>query len=70
MSGDATSMVMVTMADVRRARMCSRGARAFFDRHALDWDAFLSDGIGSDQLEATGDAMAMKVVEVARGRQQ
>lgn len=70
MSGDANSMVMVTMADVRRARMCSRGARAFFDRHTLDWDAFLRDGIGSDLLEATGDAMAMKVVEVARGRQQ
>ena len=61
---------MVRMEHVRAARMCSRGTRAFFERHGLDWAAFLREGISSEQLEATRDAMALKVVEVARGRKQ
>lgn len=61
--------VIVTMRDIRAARMCSSGTRAFFKRHGLDWWKFLRDGLPADQLEATGDAMALKVVEIARGRQ-
>lgn len=57
------------MADVRAARMCSRGVRAFFDRHGLNWEQFLSEGIPVEQVEATGDFMALQVAEVARGRQ-
>lgn len=60
--------VTVTMEHVRAARMCSRGARAFFERHGLDWQRFLTEGLPAEQIEATGDAMALKVVEVARGR--
>lgn len=60
---------VVTMADVRRARMCSRGARAFFERHGLDWDAFLREGIPARALIDTGDVLALRVVEVARGQQ-
>lgn len=62
--------VMVTMADVRAARMCSRGTRAFFERHGLDWQTFLAAGLPASVIAATGDAMALQVVEVARGRQQ
>ena len=60
--------VIVTMRDVRAAGMCSRGPRAFFKRHGLDWNRFLEEGIPAEELEATGDALAMQVVEVARGR--
>lgn len=60
--------VMVKMEHVRAARMCSRGARAFFVRHGLDWERFLREGLPAEQIEATGDAMAIKVAEVARGR--
>lgn len=60
--------VTITMEHVRAARMCSRGARAFFERHGLDWQRFLAEGLPAEQIEATGDAMALKVVEVARGR--
>lgn len=63
-----TTGVTVTMEHVRAARMCSRGARAFFERHGLDWQRFLAEGLPAEQIEATGDAMALKVVEVARGR--
>ena len=59
----------VTMQHVRKARMCSRGARAFFTRHGLDWAEFLRAGLPIEQIEATGDAMALKVCEVARGQQ-
>jgi hypothetical protein len=64
------SEVRVFMKDIRSAKMCSKGARAFFSRHHLDWEDFLRNGINSDKLEATGDAMALEVVEVARGRKQ
>lgn len=61
---------MVRMEHIRAAKMCSRGARDFFVRHGLDWNQFLKQGLPATELEATGDAMAMKVVEVARGRKQ
>lgn len=65
-----TDDVMVKMCHIRQARMCSSGAREFFQRHGLDWAAFLKEGIPSKELAATRDAMALQVVEVARGRQQ
>lgn len=49
--------------------MCSRGARAFFERHGLDWQRFLREGVSASELEATGDALAHRVAEVARGKQ-
>lgn len=58
--------VMVKMSHIREAKMCSRGARAFFEVHGLDWQAFLHEGIAAEKLEATGDHMALEVVKVAR----
>lgn len=60
------AVVKVTMQHVRQANMCSRGARQFFMRHGLDWQKFLSEGLDSDIIEATGDAMAIEVVKVAK----
>jgi hypothetical protein len=48
--------------------MCAKGARAFFRRHGLDWSQFIREGIDAEMLVATGDAMAMKVVEHAKRR--
>lgn len=62
--------LLIRMEHVRAAKMCSRGARAFFRRHDLDWDTFLSVGLPAEVILATGDAMAAQVVEVARGREQ
>ncbi|WP_207950788.1 hypothetical protein [Marinobacter sp. JSM 1782161] len=64
------SELTVTMRDIRAAKMCSRGTRAFFRRHDMDWDKFLREGLPASEFERTGDAMALQVVEVARGRQQ
>lgn len=58
----------ITMRDVRAAKMCSRGARDFLSRHGIDWSEFIKRGIDAAVIEATGDAMAKKVVEVARER--
>ncbi|MFK1176674.1 hypothetical protein ACIUZU_00345 [Pseudomonas aeruginosa] len=49
-----------------RQGYCHGRAREFFKRHGLDWMAFLQDGIDSDLLIATGDALALKLVEHAR----
>lgn len=65
-----SEQVLVKMEHIRAARMCSRGARTFFERHGLDWQKFLKDGLPAETLAATGDAMALQVVEVARGRKQ
>ena len=45
--------------------MCSRGARAFFARHGLDYGRFLREGLPAEQIRATGDAMALQVVAIA-----
>jgi len=64
------SEIRVTMRHVRQCKMCSRGARAFFDRHGLDWSEFLRAGLPVEALEQTGDAMAIQVAAAARAEQE
>jgi hypothetical protein len=59
----------IRMTDLRAAKMCSRGARRFFEQHGLDWQDFLKNGIPASALAATGDHMALTLVEMARGKQ-
>lgn len=59
-------MATVLHRHMRELGYCNRGARDFFARHGLDWRAFLASGIDADRLTATGDAMALKVVERAK----
>ncbi|WP_414612295.1 hypothetical protein [Stenotrophomonas pavanii] len=58
----------VTIDDVRAAGLCVNGTRVWFARHDLDFRAFLRDGCTAETLLATGDAMALRVVERARIR--
>lgn len=65
--------VIVTMRHLRtipgfsaRAGFCARGGRAFFDRYGLDWGDFVRNGIPAAQLTATGDALALALVDHAR----
>jgi len=60
--------VMVTINDLRAARMCGRAARPWFIRHDLDWNAFITVGIDAEVLRTTGDALALKVIAVAEER--
>lgn len=57
--------VIVTMRHVRQARLCARGARAFFQRHGLDYSRFVSCGLPAEQIRATGDAQALLVADIA-----
>ena len=60
--------VTVTIDDVRAVGLCVNGTRVWFARHDLDFRAFLRDGCVAGTLLATGDAMALRVVEHARIR--
>ncbi len=61
-----TADIVVTMRDVRAAKGCSNGARMFCKKHNIDWSEFLRVGVKASVLEATGDAMALNLVEVAK----
>ncbi|MEC5319048.1 hypothetical protein VSX61_08870 [Brenneria populi subsp. brevivirga] len=59
--------VFVTMDHIRAAGGCAPGARTWFRRYGLDFRAFLRDGgISADKLLATGDALAVRTVTIAR----
>lgn len=59
------------MSDLRKAKMCARGSRAFFLSKCWDWKDFLENGIDLEIVEQTNDAMAQQVVEyVKNGREQ
>ena len=60
--------MIVTIDDVRAAGLCVNGTRVWFARHDLDFRAFLREGCTAETLLATGDAMALRVVEHARIR--
>jgi len=60
--------LIVTLQDIRAARLCLQGARPWFRRHGFDWQGFLAGGIAADRLAATGDALALRVIDEARKR--
>ena len=55
----------IYMSDLRKAKMCARGSRAFFLSQGWDWQEFLKNGIELEVVKASKDAMALQVVEVA-----
>ncbi|MGO8241348.1 hypothetical protein ACC806_34990 [Rhizobium ruizarguesonis] len=63
-------MSRITITDVRDAGHCVRGAREWFDRHGLDFRAFLKDGISEEDFLATGDAIAGEVVKSKHQRER
>jgi len=62
-------MTRVTIQDLRASRLCFQGARPWFARHGLDWQAFLREGLEADVLTATGDALALRVIAIAEARE-
>lgn len=60
----------IYISDLRKAKMCARGSRAFFLARGWDWQDFLKNGRDAQDFINTNDAMAMQVVEVANGQQQ
>lgn len=60
--------VIVTINDLRTAKMCARAARPWFVRHGLSWSDYIARGIDADSLTATRDVLALKVVAIAETR--
>lgn len=59
---------VITIDHVRAAGLCVNGTRTWFARHDLDFRTFLREGCDAETLLATGDAMALRVVEHARNQ--
>ncbi len=60
----------IYMSDIRKAKMCARGTRAFFISQGWDWQDFLKNGREAQDFINTKDAMALQVVEVAKNGKQ
>lgn len=54
--------------DVRAAKLCCGGARAWFRNHDIDWRAFIEQGVPANVLADTGDPLALRVVAAAEQR--
>jgi hypothetical protein len=49
-----------------RPGFCRGGARAWFRAHGMDWTDFVRNGIAADALTATGDGLALALVDWAQ----
>jgi hypothetical protein len=45
---------------------CVPGARLWCAANKIDFDKFLTEGLMASEFEATGDAIALELVQVAR----
>lgn len=59
-------MMPITMTHIRQANLCSSGTRAWFEKQGFSWPDFLKNGISIEKFEATGDALALRVVKIAK----
>lgn len=62
----ADTQVVVTIAHVIESKMCVRGTKNWMEHHGLDFRKFLADGYPVETIEATGDALGLRVCDVAR----
>lgn len=62
-------MILITINDVRKAGHCVAGARRWFEGHGIDFREFVRDGIDAETLAATGDALALQVIEAKAQRE-
>jgi hypothetical protein len=60
-------LLIITTKHCRLAGFCIvPGVRDFCARNSFDYKSFIKHGITADKVIATGDAMAAKVVAIAR----
>jgi hypothetical protein len=57
---------IVTVAHIKKARLCTRGARTWANRHGFDYMKFLHEGCPASVIEATGDSLGRRVAAIAR----
>lgn len=60
--------LIVTRTDIDELGYCARGARRWAARMGLSWPDFVARGIDAEILRATGDAMALRLVDHVMSR--
>lgn len=55
---------------IRQAKLCMGGARDWFKRHGWNWSDFVTNGRPSEDFVATGDPLALRMVEAAEEEQR
>ena len=63
-------IVIATHEDAKALGYCNAGLRKWFPRDGVSFDDFRRDGVTTDWLRATGDAMAMRLAEAVEQREQ
>jgi len=58
--------LMINIKHAKALKYCSKGVRNFFNKHGLDYSAFVTTGVPASKIMATNDLMAIRMVEVAR----
>ena len=62
--------VIATHEEAKALGYCNAGLRKWFPRDGVSFDDFRKDGVTTDWLRATGDAMAMRLAEAVEQREQ
>ena len=62
--------VIATHEDAKALGYCNAGLRKWFPRDGVSFDDFRRDGVTTDWLRATGDAMAMRLADAVEQREQ
>ena len=62
--------VIATHEDAKALGYCNAGLRKWFPRDGISFDDFRRDGVTTDWLRATGDAMAMRLADAVEQREQ
>ncbi len=62
--------LIATHEDAKALGYCNAGLRKWFPRDGVSFDDFRKDGVTTDWLRATGDAMAMRLAESVEQREQ
>jgi hypothetical protein len=55
--------MIVTHDDAKAFGYCNAGLRRWFPRNGVTFDDFRKNGVTTDWLRATGDAMALRLAE-------
>jgi hypothetical protein len=61
--------MMIHVQDCREVGYCMKSVRPWFERHGLDWQKFVREGITAERLLATEDEYARQIVEHVRKRE-
>jgi hypothetical protein len=58
--------IMVRVQHIREAHLCTNGARAWFRKYDISWQELLDSGVSVERIVATGDALGLRVADIAR----